>query len=86
MEKYKYNNIDNYHGMDIEEEFFSEIKNEIEIMNELEYFKLFITNDILELLSRESNEFYQLLLKEKYGNNYKDIISKEKKYNNYPYI
>ena len=49
MEIYK-NNIDNYHGMDIEEEFFSEIKNEIEIMNELEYFKLFITDDILELL------------------------------------
>ena len=26
MEKYKYNNIDNYHGMDIEKEFFSEKK------------------------------------------------------------
>ena len=75
MEKYKYNNIDNYHGMDIEEEFFSEIKNEIEIMNG--YFKLFMTNDFKELLSRESNEFYQLLLKEKYWNNYKDIILKE---------
>ena len=31
-----FNYINNYHGMDIEEEFFSEIKNEIEIMNELE--------------------------------------------------
>ena len=49
--------------MDIEEGFFSEIKNEIGIMNELEYFKLFFTDDILELLSRESNEFYQLFLK-----------------------
>ena len=39
--------------MDIEEEFFSEIKNEIEIMNELEYFKLFFSDNILGLLSRE---------------------------------
>ena len=86
MEKFKYNNIDNYQGMDIEEGFLSEIKNEIEIMNELEYFKLFFIDDILELLSRESNEYYQLFLKEKYGINYKDVILKEKKYSTYPYI
>ena len=49
-------------------------------MNEFEYFNLFFTDNILELLSRESNEFYQLVIKERYGNNYKYIILKEKKY------
>ena len=64
----------------LEKEFCFEIKNEIDIMNEFEYFKLFFTDNILELLSRESNEFYQLVIKERYGNNYKYIILKEKKY------
>lgn len=43
--------------MDIEEFLISEIKNEVEIMNEYAYIKLYFTYDILELLSRKSNEF-----------------------------
>jgi len=64
MEKFNYNNIRDYNGIDIEESLISKIKNDIEIMNELEYFQLFFTDNILELLLRESNEFYQNILKE----------------------
>ena len=53
--KFKYSNIDDYYEMDIEEFLFSEIKNEVEIMNEYAYFKLYFIDDILELF--ESNEF-----------------------------
>ena len=72
--------------MDKEESFISEIKNQIEIMNKLVYFTFLITDDKLELLSRESNEFYQKYLKEKFESNFKDIILKTKIYNTYPYI
>ena len=62
------------------------LKNQIEIMNKLVYFTFLITDDKLELLSRESNEFYQKYLKEKFESNFKDIILKTKIYNTYPYI
>ena len=49
MQKYKYNQLEEY--------FKPKIRDDISIMNELEYFQLFITDEILELLTEESNNY-----------------------------
>ena len=43
--------------MNIEKFFEHKIQENIPIMNELEYFQLFITDEILELLTEESNNY-----------------------------
>ena len=57
MEKYLYIKIEEYSGMNIEKYFEPKIQEDIPIMNELEYFQLFITDEILELLTEESNNY-----------------------------
>ena len=83
MEKYKYNQLEEYSGINIEEYFEPKIRDDISIMNELEYFQLFITDEILELLSEESNNYMKKILLDKYGNDYKSIILKSNNYGTY---
>ena len=52
MEKFSYNNLDNFEGIDIEEPFYYKIGNKINILNELEYFQLFFDDEIM------NNEFF----------------------------
>ena len=52
-------------------------------MNELEYFQLFITDEILEILTEESNNYVKTILLYKYGNGYKSIILKNNNYGTY---
>ena len=84
MKKYKYNQLEEYSGINIEEYFEPKIRDDISIMNELEYFKLFINYEILELLSEESNNYMKKILLDKYGNDYKSIILKSNNYGTYP--
>ena len=83
MEKYKYNQLEEYSGINIEEYFEPKIRDDISIMNELEYFQLFITDEILELLTEESNNYMKKILLDKYGNDYKSIILKSNNYGTY---
>ena len=52
-------------------------------MNELEYFQLFIIDEILELLTEESNNYMKKMLLDKYGTDYKAIILKSNNYGTY---
>lgn len=62
MERYKYNELEEYSGINIEEYLRPKIREDIPIMNELEYFQLFITDEILELLTEESNNYMKKIL------------------------
>ena len=87
MEKFKYNNINEYSGMDIEEIYEPQINENIgELLNEYTCFKLMFTDEILEFFVKESNIYYEKFLKEKFGDNYKEIIFTKNIYNNYPYL
>ena len=87
MEKFKYNNINEYSGMDIEEIYEPQINENVEeLLNEYTCFKLMFTNEILEFFVKESNIYYEKFLKEKFGDNYKEIIFTKNSYNTYPYL
>ena len=87
MEKYIYNNLENCNGMDIEmSPLYSKINVDIDILTEYEYFKLFISEEIIETLAKESNNFMITFLKNKFGEDFKDVILNQKNYNTYPYI
>ena len=75
MEKYIYNNLENYKGMDIEmSPLYSKINVDIDILTEYEYFKLFISEEIIETFVNESNNFMNTFLKNKFGEDFKDVI------------
>ena len=57
MEKYKYNTTEDYSGMDVEESFKQIINDDINILNEFEYFQLFFSDDMISFLSDESNNY-----------------------------
>ena len=86
MEKYKYNTTENYSGMDVEESFEQIINDDINILNEFEYFQLFFSDDIISFLSQESNNYIRNKLLNEYGSNYKEKIKANKKYNTYEYL
>ena len=44
------------------------------------------TDEILEFVVKESNIYYEKILKEKFGDNYKEIIFTKNSYNTYPYL
>ena len=48
MKKYEFNKIEEYSGMNIEKYFEPKIQGSNPMMNELEYFQLFITDVNLE--------------------------------------
>ena len=53
MEKFKYNNINEYSWIDIEENYEPQInKNVGELLNEYTCFNLMFTNEIFEFLSK----------------------------------
>ena len=54
--KYKYNTTEDYSGMDVEESFEQIINEDINILNEFEYFWLFFSDEIISFLSQESND------------------------------
>ena len=56
MEKFSYNNFNNFGGMDIEESFDYKIDDKINILNELEYFHLFFDDEIMNFFEQESNK------------------------------
>ena len=87
MEKFKCNNINEYSGMDIEEIYEPQINENVgELLNEYTCFKLMFTDEILEFFVKESNIYYEKILKEKFGDNYKEIIFAKNSYNTYPYL
>ena len=62
MEKFSYNNFDNFEGMDIEEPFDYKIDDKIKVLNELEYFQLFFDDEIMNFFEQESNEYVTNIL------------------------
>ena len=86
MKKYKYNTTKNYSEMDIEESFQQIINDDINILNEFEYFLLFFPDVIISFLSQESNNYIRNKLLKEYGANYKEKIKANKKYNTYKYL
>ena len=86
MEKYKYNTTKDYLGMDVEESFGQIINDDINILNEFEYFLLFFSDDMISFLSDESNNYIRNKLLNEYGFNYKEKIKANKKYNTYEYL
>ena len=64
MEKYIYNDSENFKGMDIEKIFKKNIDDNINILTELEYFQLFFDNKIMKFLCDESNKYITEKLKE----------------------
>ena len=86
MEKFSYNNFDNFEGMDIEETFDYKIDDKINILNELEYFQLFFDDEIMNFFEQESNKYVTNILIKKYGSNFKEFILNEKAYNTYRYL
>ena len=86
MEKFSYNNFDNFEGMAIEESFDYKIDDKINILNELEYFQLFFDDEIMNFFEQESNKYVTNILIKKYGSNFKEFILNEKSYNIYRYL
>ena len=87
MEKFKYNNINEYSRMDIEEIYQPQINENVEeLLNEYTCFKLMFAYVILEFFVKEFNIYYEKILKEKFGDNYKEIIFAKNSYNTYPYL
>ena len=73
MEKHIYNNLENYKGMDSEmSPLYSKINVEIDILTEYEFFKLFISVEIIETFVKELNNFMNTFLKKKFGEDFKD--------------
>ena len=86
MEKYKYNTTEDYFGINVEEYFEQIINDDINILNEFEYFQLFFSDDMISFLSDESNNYIRNKLLNEYGSNYKEKIKANKKYNTYEYL
>ena len=86
MEKYKYNTTEDYFGKDVEESFEQIINDDINILNEFEYFQLFFSEYMISFLSDESNNYIRNKLLNEYGPNYKEKIKANKKYNTYEYL
>ena len=86
MEKFSYNNFDNFEGMDIKKSFDYKIDDKINILNELEYFQLFFDDEIMNFFEQESNKYVTNILITKYGSNFKEFILNEKAYNTYRYL
>ena len=73
--------------MDIEiSPLYSKINIDIDILTEYEYFKLFISEEIIETFVKESNNFMNTFLKNKFSKEFKDVVLNQKNYNSYPYI
>ena len=79
MEKFIYNDKVNFQGMELDESFENEIINR-EKTNELEFFQLSFTKDLILYLVKESSSFYEHKLIKEFGNNYKDITLSKKEY------
>ena len=60
------------------------IKSNNNILNELGYFQLLYSNEIIELLAQESSNYYKNILLEKYGSDYIKIILETT--DSYPYL
>ena len=86
MEKYKYNTNEDYSEMDVEESFEQLINDDINILNEFEYFQLFFSDHMISFLSDESNNYIRNKLLNEYGSNYKEKIKANKKYYTYEYL
>ena len=56
------------------EELFNEQIKENELSLEFKYFKLFFSDNIIELFAKESNEYYRHSLIDKYGADYENKI------------
>jgi len=55
-------------------------------LNEYDYFRLLFSDDIIDLLVEESNNYYKNVLIEKYGNNYREVILSKRSFNSYQYL
>ena len=60
--------------MNKEELLFNEQIKEEELSVELKYFKLFFSDEIIELFAKESNNYYRSILIDKYGVDYENKI------------
>jgi len=69
-----------------DDDFESKISDGVEVMNEYQYFKLLFSDEIIDLLVEESNNYYQKVLLEKYGPDYRKIILSKTTFNTYPYL
>ena len=67
----------------LEEE--TEQKND-SVMNEYEFFRLLFSNEILDLLVEESNNFMKKLIIEEYGPDYREIVLSRKTNSTYAYL
>ena len=56
------------------------------VMNEYEFFRLLFSNEILDLLVEESNNFMKKLIIEEYGPNYREIVLSRKTNSTYAYL
>ena len=72
--------------MNTEENYESQIIESIQASNKYEYFKLFFSDEIIDYFVSESNDYYEKILKNKYGNDFKQKIFELNSYNIYPYL
>ena len=72
--KWNFDNIDNYQGMSLQEDYCGEPLIE-DVETPLDTFRLFFTDELLEKIAEDSNKYYHEKLKLLYGDDYK-----EKKY------
>ena len=84
MDKFIYNDKAHFQEMELDEPFENVIINRKK--NELEFFQLYFTEDLILYLVNESSTYYEIKLIKKFGNNYKDIILSKKEYNSLPYL
>ena len=60
--------------MSNKEELFNEQIKENELSIEFKYFKLFFSDEIIELFAKSSNDYYRQTLIDKYGADYENKI------------
>ena len=62
------------------------VSDNVNALNEFYYFQLLFSNEILDLLVEETNNFYKKQLLDKYGEDYKNIVLSERLTASYPYL
>jgi len=57
-----------------------------EFLNEYQYFRLLFSDEIVDLLVEESNNYMKKIILEEFGPDYKNIVLTKKSHNTYPYL
>ena len=72
--------------MEVDEIIHQKLNDNPEHMNELQFFRLLFSDEILNLLVEESNNYYRNVLIAQFGEDFKKVILSKESTGSYPYL